>query len=273
MINTVRVRGIDLAYEDVGPTDDDAPDAAPLVWGHGLSRSVAEDDQFPMIDWQRIRRTRRVVRFDARGHGESGPLASPVDGAWDRLALDEVGLIEALSLPEVVLGGASMGTATALHAALNLGDRVRGLVLTIPPTVWNTRSGQARLYEAMAQIVDEGGVEPLIEASAAVPPPDPFAEIDDFNQLRAASLRRADPKRLAAVFRGAAHADLPGPDAVATIAAPTLILAWSGDPGHPVSTAERLADLLPNAELSVASTLGELFAWTDRVADFLSQLA
>ena len=81
MINTVRVRGIDLAYEDVGPTDDDAPDAAPLVWGHGLSRSVAEDDQFPMIDWQRIRRTRRVVRFDARGHGESGPLASPVDSA------------------------------------------------------------------------------------------------------------------------------------------------------------------------------------------------
>ncbi len=78
---------------------------------------------------------------------------------------------------------------------------------------------------------------------------------------------------MAAVFRGAAHADLPGPDAVATIAAPTLILAWSGDPGHPVSTAERLADLLPNAELSVASTLGELFAWTDRVADFLSQLA
>jgi hypothetical protein len=126
----------------------------------------------------------------------------------------------------------------------------------------------------MAQIVDEGGVEPLIEASAAVPPPDPFAEIDDFNQLRAASLRRADPKRLAAVFRGAAHADLPGPDAVATIAAPTLILAWSGDPGHPVSTAGRLGrPFLPNAELSVASTLGELFAWTDRVADFLSQLA
>ena len=107
----IRSRRIDLAYEDVGPTDDDAPDAAPLVWGHGLSRSVAEDDQFPMIDWQRIRRTRRVVRFDARGHGESGPLASPVDGAWDQLALDELGLIDALGIDQVVLGGASRGTA------------------------------------------------------------------------------------------------------------------------------------------------------------------
>ena len=88
MITTVRIRGIDLAYEDVGPTEDGALDGTPLVWGHGLSRSVAEDNEFPMIDWQRIRRTRRVVRFDARGHGESGPLATPDDGAWDRLALD-----------------------------------------------------------------------------------------------------------------------------------------------------------------------------------------
>ena len=273
MITTVRVRGIDLAYEDVGPTDGGAPDATPLVWGHGLSRSIAEDDQFPMIDWQRIRRTRRVVRFDARGHGESGPLASPGDGAWDQLALDEIGLIDALGLPEVVLGGASMGTATALHAALNLGDRVLGLVLTIPPTAWETRSDQAELYEAMAQTVDDGGVEPLIEASAGMAPPDPFADVDDFHDLRAASLRRIDPHRLAAVFRGAAHADLPDPDAVASIAAPTLILAWSGDPGHPVSTAERLADLMPNATMQVASTLTELFSWTDLVGEFLERSA
>ena len=187
--------------------------------------------------------------------------------------MDEIGLIDALGFPEVVIGGASMGTATALHAALALGDRVRGLVPTIPPTAWDTRRDQAQLYEAMAQMVDDGGVEPLIEASAAAPPPDPFVEINNFNELRAASLRRADPERLAAVFRGAAHADLPDPNAVAGIAAPTLILAWSGDPGHPISTAERLVELMPNAELSVASTLGELFAWTDLVADFLSRLA
>lgn len=159
-----------------------------------------------------------------RGHGESGPLATPDDGAWDRLALDEVGLIETLGLADVVLGGAPMGTATALHAALNLGDRVRAMVLTIPPTAWDTRRDQAQLYEAMADMVDTGGVETLIEASAAVPPPDPFVEVDNFRELRAESLRRADPQRLAAVFRGASHADLPDADAVATIAA-------NADPG------------------------------------------
>jgi hypothetical protein len=33
MITTVRIRGIDLAYEDVGPTEDGALDGTPLVWG------------------------------------------------------------------------------------------------------------------------------------------------------------------------------------------------------------------------------------------------
>ena len=38
-----------------------------------------------------------------------------------------------------------MGAATALHAALELGDRVRTLVLVIPPTGWETRAGQVDL--------------------------------------------------------------------------------------------------------------------------------
>ena len=271
MIDIDRVRGIDVAYEDGGPTDDDAPIGAPLVWGHGLTRSIAEDDQFPMIDWARIRRRHWVVRFDARGHGRSGPLASPAEGAWDQLAMDEVGLIDELGLPELLLGGASMGTATALHAALfpGLRERLRGLVLTIPPTAWETRRDQAQLYETMADLVESGGVEALIEASAGLTPPDPFTEIEQWHDLRAASLRRADPQRLAAAFRGAAHADLPSREAVATITAPTLILAWSGDPGHPVTTAEALAELMPNAELQVTSTLEGLFGWTDAVEAFL----
>ena len=38
------------------------------------------------------------------------------------------------------------------------------------------------------------------------------------------------------------------------------------------STAEALADLLPNATMQVASTLGELLAWTDAVEAFLAKL-
>jgi len=102
------------------------------------------------------------------------------------------------------------------------------------------------------------------------PPPDPFVEDNSWFPDREAALRAASPERLAAVFRGAAVADLPTPEAIATIGAPTLILAWTGDPGHPESTAVRLHELLPDSRLGVASTFDEFATWTARTVEFLA---
>jgi pimeloyl-ACP methyl ester carboxylesterase len=71
------------------------------------------------------------------------------------------------------------------------------------------------------------------------------------------------------VMRGAASSDLPSPDAIGEIRTPTLILAWDGDPGHPVDTAERLHDLIPGSVLHVARTPEELRSWRDRTVGFL----
>jgi pimeloyl-ACP methyl ester carboxylesterase len=75
---------------------------------------------------------------------------------------------------------------------------------------------------------------------------------------------------LPSVLRGAAASDLPDPEAVRAVTAPTLLLAWETDPGHPVSTAERLAELLPHAELHVARQLADLGGWTDKLEAFLA---
>jgi pimeloyl-ACP methyl ester carboxylesterase len=56
---------------------------------------------------------------------------------------------------------------------------------------------------------------------------------------------------------------------VATIAHPCLVLAWAGDPGHPASTAERLVELLPRAELHVATRIRDVLGWPTQVAAFL----
>jgi pimeloyl-ACP methyl ester carboxylesterase len=72
------------------------------------------------------------------------------------------------------------------------------------------------------------------------------------------------------VLRGAAASDLPAPDELATIAQPALVLAWDGDEGHPLSTAERLAALLPRAELHVATHLRDVLGWPTQVAAFLA---
>ena len=84
-------------------------------------------------------------------------------------------------------------------------------------------------------------------------------------------LTKRFPGRLALIFRGAATADLPSADAISTIDVPTLILAWTGDPGHPANSAARLQELMPHAELALAATPVGLASWTERATGFLAQ--
>ena len=42
---------------------------------------------------------------------------------------------------------------------------------------------------------------------------------------------------------------------------PTTILAWTGDPAHPLSTAESLAALLPQSTLTIAHTPADVETW------------
>jgi len=262
---SVAIRGVELAYQRGGTGPD-------VVWGHGLTSSMADEDDRSLIRWADIRVGNRVLRYDARGHGESESTAEPDGYSWASLAADQRALADALDVGTYVAGGASMGCATALHAALQDPDRVRGLVLMIPPTGWEGRAGQAELYEQMASIVEGPGVEPLIEAAQQLPPADPFVDVPDLAELRADAMRAWDTTRLARVFRGAATAQLPERDRMATLGQPALILAWTGDPTHPVATADELASLLPQATVDVVSDLAGVLAWSDRVRSFLSDL-
>ena len=269
----VNLRTARLSYDVLGDVaDGSATGATPFVWGHGLTSSREDEDAFPLVDSAVIAEHRQVLRYDARGHGMSSNLATPAEGDWTALALDQIALIDHIGWEQVALGGASMGAATALHAALVLGDRVRALVLVIPPTAWETRAGQVELYEQMAQAVEAHGTAVLEAGARATPPPEPFADDPTWLDRRLAVLTGFDPARLAAAFRGAGTADLPTPDVLETVTAATLVLAWTGDPGHPASTAERLGELLPNSEVVISSTREDLDTWTTRCSDFLDQL-
>lgn len=258
------IRGFDLDYDVAG-----GGAKAPLLWGHGLTSSRGIAAAYPLVDLQAAERDRAVVRYDARGHGMSSLIEDPTKGSWAELAQDQIALIDHLGHEQVVIGGVSMGAGTALHAALELRDRLEKMVLVIPPTGWEERAPQVDLYEQMARVVEQRGPKALIAASAEMPPPDPFAGTSEHADRRAGSLGSADPARLAACFRGAAYADLPSVDDIATITTPTLVLAWSGDPGHPVSTAERLRETLPHVKVSIASTYQDFAGWSEQLHSFL----
>jgi pimeloyl-ACP methyl ester carboxylesterase len=73
-------------------------------------------------------------------------------------------------------------------------------------------------------------------------------------------------------MRGATEANLPDRSELARIGVPALILAWTGDPVHPMSTAEELAARIPEAELHVASTASDVDRWTAHTNAFLRRV-
>lgn len=237
----------------------------PFVWCHGLTSSRANEDARSLLDWSTVVGAgRELLRYDAPGHGLTGGPSDPAAYEWPRLARDLLELLDELELGFVSAGGASMGCATVLHAVVRAPERFDRIVLTCPPTAWDTRAAQVEGYEKAAAFVEAQGKDALTRASRAVPRPAIFLDEPD---PPPADIPEA---LMPAVLRGAAASDLPGPREIEGITSPALVLAWDTDPGHPVSTATRLAELLPHAELHVAYDMGDIRAWPQRVAAFLS---
>jgi pimeloyl-ACP methyl ester carboxylesterase len=257
------VRGIRIVYEWAGTAAE--PD---LVWAHGLSQTRAAEATLGVVDVAAL--PARVLRYDARGHGESTTSPEPDGYGWDQLAHDQLALADSLGIERYIAAGASMGCGTALHAALIAPDRITRCVAVIPPTAWESRAAQVDEWAAVASLLEREGVEPVIAARAQRALPEPLASDPTVRDHQAAALRAWDTDRLAVVMRGAAQADLPPRERLAAIAVPTMILAWSGDPVHPLSTAEQLADLIPRSTLHVATNAAELAAWTALVARFIT---
>ncbi len=255
------IRGAEIAYEIGGCGPD-------VIWAHGLSQSRATEYALPLVDWSQV--DARLLRYDARGHGMSESTRDLDGYSWDQLARDQLALADYVGFGRYVCAGASMGCGTALWAAVHDPDRIAKLLLVIPPTGWETRAEQAELWETIGQLIETHGVEAMIEARADIAPPDPLVDDPGHRERQARALRSWAPERLALVMRGAGKADLPPRAAVASISAPALILAWTGDVVHPMATADELARLMPNATIQRASTRTELDSWTGLAAAFIT---
>ena len=234
-----------------------------VISAHGLSMSragtLAAGQSFAGLSG----RGRTVVGYDARGHGRSTGRLIPADYTWSNLADDMLALIDEVS-PDAPVDaiGASMGCATILHAVLRAPDRFRRLVLAIPPTAWETRAMMSSGYEVQAKLIEDQGMDAYLELAASYENP-PAIPRD--------LILRPDVSEelLPIVFRGAALSQFPPVDDIAGILQPVLILAWAGDPGHPVSTSEKLVALLPQAELHIAQSPADVATWVDLADRFL----
>ncbi len=231
----------------------------PLVWTHGFTSSIAMEDTTGMGAMWRDAGELELARYDARGHGRSAPGRDDAALGWSALGDDLLELVTALGFERPIAGGASMGAAASLHAAVRNPGAFSGLFLVIPPTAWETRKAQADLYRGGAALVEARGLEAyaaVMRESLRAQPTPYFTE--EMQERTVADIRERSAVDVARNLRGAAASDLPEPARIRALDLPVLILAVRGDPGHPLSTAEKLAELLPRAELVVVDDLAQL---------------
>jgi len=136
--------GARLAYQVAG----DGP-AVVLVHGFGLDLRMWD----PQADHLAARF--RVVRYDCRGFGASGPFDPAVSYTH---AGDLLELLDHLAIDETVLAGLSFGGRVVMQAALAAPRRVRGLALldaVLDDVPWDAESAEG-LREAARQAQEHG---------------------------------------------------------------------------------------------------------------------
>ena len=187
-----------------------------------------------------------VIVHDHRGTGRS--TRSRIDYSVDQMTDDLVALMDHLDIEAADIVGHSTGGAIGQTLALVAPERVRRLVLF---SSW-TRSDEfmRRVFETRKTLLRTAGAEAYVQATAFFLYPDWW--IND----NAALLAKADAAAVAdfpsidiAVSRCDAVLDFDREAELGRIRAPTLVFCAKDDFLTPYYFSERLAALIPGAEL------------------------
>jgi pimeloyl-ACP methyl ester carboxylesterase len=281
-------RGIELCCETFG---DPADPPIVLIMGLGMQ----------MVHWplpliaQLAERGHHVVRFDNRDRGRSTHMAirPPTPSrlitrrfgadqyTLEDMALDTVGLLDALELDSAHLVGVSMGGMIAQTVAATRPKRVRSLV-SIMSTTGSRRAGQPRphVYPLLLKPAPRDRaayVTHMLALLTAIGAPGDVLDTPEGRAFVADSHDR-DPdvrgtgRQLAAILASGNRTRR-----LQEITAPTLVIHGERDPLIPSSGGRATAKAIPNAKLLLVPDMGHglperlwpllLDAVTEHVAD------
>jgi len=186
----------------------------------------------------------RLLRYDSRGHGQSASPPGPY--SMEMLALDAVGLLDALGLEKVHFCGLSLGGMTGQMMGAFHGERLLSLILsdttsyTASPEIWDERIQMVR-KDGMAAVADATIDRWFTRAGQERLP-------EEVNEIRGMILNMSIEG-----FCGCCEAIRPLDlrRAISGISARTLVIVGEQDEGTPVSEAVYLHERILFSELNV----------------------
>jgi pimeloyl-ACP methyl ester carboxylesterase len=261
---------VELAGEQAGA-------GSPVVLLHGLTATR----RYVVMGSRLLERSgRRVIAYDARGHGRSAPATDVDEYGYERLARDLLAVMDSLDIERATLAGASMGAQTSIRFALDHPERVAALGLITPAYDPDTHmtggEGEFAAWDALAQGLRGGGVEGFMAAYDFTRVPDAWrvtVEKVVRQRLSAHDHPEAVADALQLVPRSRPFERF---EELSTIEAPTVVIASrdEADPGHPLAVGERYAQSIPGAGLLVEEPGHSPLAWQGgRVSRALLDLA
>ena len=244
----------------------EGPDNKPVLM---LSNSLGTD--LHMWDPQVAGLTQhfRLVRYDRRGHGQSGVPKGPYN--MEMLGRDVLAVLDALKIDKINWCGLSMGGMVGMWLGANAPQRINRLILSntsahfADKEIWNGRIKTVR-EKGLASIVG-GTMERWFTQGFREREPKKIAWLSEM-------FLATDPEGYIAC--GEAVRDMDHREIIKSITAPTLVIAGRHDPATTVEHGEFIRSRIPGASMTVLdaahiANVEQPHDYTDAVLGFLQQ--
>ena len=256
-----------MSFADLGDVtlhwrEDGDPAGAPVVFAHALGLDLRLWDRVMPLLPQSL----RLIRYDARGHGQSSCPPGPY--AMGALIRDAERLLDRLAVRDCIFVGLSMGGLVAQGLAVKRPDLVRGMVLS------NTAAkiGTPQIWAARIAEVRAGGVAAIADAVLERWFSHRFRATGAAAEWRA-RLCATPAEGYVATAAAIGGADFLSPTSGLTL--PTLVIAGSEDGSTPADLVRETAGLIRDARFELIRGAGHLppvdqpEAFARKLAEFL----